>query len=72
MSKGKWVHVRVHNEGCCGGPGCILMLITLPLWPIIGGFAAIKGNTQKDTHVDSVDMDEKHDIIEISEENVRQ
>ena len=42
---GYWTYHRVYGSGCCGpccGPCCLLMLLTVPLWPIIGGFISIK------------------------------
>ena len=71
MARGKWTYHKTYNTGCCGGPGCILMVLTLPLWPIIGGIAAIKeGDIQLSTNGDSQREDkDSHSVIPDGEGN---
>ena len=40
--RGYWTHHTYHQEGCCGGPGCIILLLTLPMWPLISGVMTVK------------------------------
>ncbi len=42
MGRGRWTYHRTYKTGCCGGPGCIIMLLTVPFWPIINGLMVIK------------------------------
>ena len=41
---GHWTYHNTYKAGCCGGPGCIILLLTVPLWPIIGGVITVKDN----------------------------
>lgn len=40
---GYWTYHETH-QACCGPcvPGCTLMLLTVPLWPLFGGVMYIK------------------------------
>lgn len=42
MGRGYWTYHNTYKAGCCGGPGCIILLLTVPLWPIIGGVKTVK------------------------------
>ena len=42
MGRGYWTYHNTYKAGCCGGPGCIILLLTVPLWPIIGGVMTVK------------------------------
>lgn len=42
MSRGRWTYHRTYKTGCCGGPGCIMMLLSVPILPLLCGFAVIK------------------------------
>ena len=48
MGRGYWTYHRTYDAGCCcGGPGCVLMLLTVPVWPLIGCFMTIVDKTPK-------------------------
>ena len=43
MGRGKWTYHRTYNSCCCV-PTCSILMLTMPIWPIIGGFSMIKEN----------------------------
>ena len=63
MGRGTWTYRRTYKStGCCGGPGCFVMMLTMPLWPIIGCVASI--NEKRSTAKDAFNSAEKSDNSE--------
>ena len=69
MAKGKWTYHKTYNAGCCGGPGCLLMVLTLPLLPIIGGCAMIHDKCNQSTSSDNLVAQEGSNEAASNDEN---
>ena len=53
MGRGYWTYHNTYKAGCCGGPGCVILLLTVPLWPIMSGVMTVK---------DKIDSSSKNQI----------
>ena len=45
------------NSGCCCLPGCVIMLLTIPIWPLFGGVMNLKDKIQVPNEHQIVMMD---------------
>ena len=68
---GYWTYHSTYEAGCCGpccGSCCLIMLLTVPFWPIIGGVINIKDKitaSHPKTITAEVDENKKTEIDDI-------
>ena len=39
---GYWTYHKTYRDSCCCTPCCLMMALTIPIWPLICGAAIVK------------------------------